>query len=567
MPLRRDRGLRQQRRARLATSRVGCSWIARPSRSAAPCGRPHQPGETAQQRRLAAGVGPTTTVTCPGGIVVVRPVDDRSFRRTPSDERPRRGRTWSSCSALAGSVAERAGRAGTGAPSAPVTTPTGRVAPGTQVVATKSEASTTTRADETGRRERDAARRATAGAIGPDTNATKATGPPRRWRRRRGRRRRAAAASRARATRHAETGGRVVPERERVERPRPARIAGSSTSSETTRSGTRGQVLLLRRAAEPHEGVGREAHVGAGEEVATPTDWSIAAMPMPTRTSRARAPPPPASRWIAIATRHGAAERPAPRRPARSRRAPRSRTPHRRWPRGHADHVRAGERVAQQGLEQRAGHAEGDADQRAGHGPRQLVLEHDEGRPGEVGAGDDPDQVGEASTVKVPSCTSTRNSATTATREPGRPPDACGGSVVRRRSGRRRRLDGEVSAVTADTAARRRTSHDEHRGADQRGHQPGLHLGRAAAARDRPCRRRPAAPARAGRTAAAPSGSRAPTSARAACGHDQADEADRPATRGGRAAEQHRRPRRDEPAPRRCAAEGPRGGRPEGERR
>ena len=58
-----------------------------------------------------------------------------------------------------------------------------------------------------------------------------------------------------------------------------------------------------------------------------------------------------------------------------------------------ADDVRAGQRVAQDRLEDRAAHAERRADEDPEHRAGQLALHQDVARARDVGAGEDPEEV------------------------------------------------------------------------------------------------------------------------------------------------------------------------------
>ena len=229
----RDRRLRQEAERR-ATSLVGRRWIASPSSSTVPALRLQQPGQGAQQRRLAAGVGADDH-----GDLAVGDLDDRG-RRRPRGRRRRASRSarqrrrrliGRSASAVGRGTSShsRYGRAETA-----VTMPTGQL--GRSEHAAGDEVGDTQRASAPTQRGRHDAgagrRRQAAGDRAPRRRPRRRSVRRPRWRQRRqARRRRRISSSRVRSTRDAERRGGVVAELEQSQRPlRAARRSGTSTA-------------------------------------------------------------------------------------------------------------------------------------------------------------------------------------------------------------------------------------------------------------------------------------------------------------------------------------------------
>ena len=166
--------------------------------------------------------------------------------------------------------------------------------------------------------------------------------------------------------------------------------------------------------------------------------------------------------------------------------------------RGHADDVRAGQRVAGQALEHRAGQAEQGPDQRPRHSARgSRSVMSDEVGLGRAPADDARAAARAAGTAKSPTETETSRTATQATASATDTTTARARPVVRvrrttaRTAGRRRRTGRRCpgQAGAAGGASRLIGSHlrqrpaadqgDEDRGADQRGDEADLQLGRA----------------------------------------------------------------------------------------
>ena len=165
-PLGRDRGLRQQPEPPGDLAGSGARGSPAPSSSTAPPPRLEQPGQRAQQRGLAAGVGADDDGDLAVGIVQVEAVDDGAVlvgeRPGPVGARVRGCRSRAASRTGCGPADEQR-RSGTAPPTAAVSTPTGSSVGASSLRASRSASTTSTAPVSAEREQRRSARCGPAG--------------------------------------------------------------------------------------------------------------------------------------------------------------------------------------------------------------------------------------------------------------------------------------------------------------------------------------------------------------------------------------------------------------------